>query len=47
MFVGRVCADRGVSVGVGDTGAGVRVERRVGVAGGVAVSGGAGGVMKG
>ena len=47
MFVGRGCAGRGVFVGVGGRGVGVRVGRRVGVAGGVAVSVGAGGVMKG
>ena len=39
--------DVGVGMFVGGRGVGVRVGRRVGVAGGVAVSVGAGGVMKG
>jgi hypothetical protein len=39
--------DVGVGMFVGGMGVGVRVGRRVGVAGGVAVSVGAGGVMKG
>jgi len=47
VFVGRGCAGRGVSVGGGGMGVGISVGRRVGVAGGVAVSVGAGGVMKG